>query len=72
MSAVTNPNFASDSLVEPPEDSWKATRHIFYTSGIRDVHDGIPKYVNSTKDFGGSGVTVEDGWHAAQRTKAKV
>ena len=59
----TTPNHGPDGRVSK---AWAPTAHIFYTSGIVDVHDGLPKYVKLPKAFGGDDATVPEAYHAAQ------
>lgn len=41
--------------------------HIFYNERVMDVSDGLPKFIDMPKPFGGSGETAEEpqrsGWH---------
>jgi hypothetical protein len=55
----TTPNHGPDGVVE---DSYKATAHIFYTSGVRSVYDGLPKYSDLPAAFGGSDTTVPESY----------
>lgn len=60
----TTPNHGPDGKVSDPK--FAPTAHIFYTSGIKDIPDGLPKYVDLPAAFGGSDKTVEENYHATR------
>lgn len=57
----TTPNHGADGRISDPR--FQPTAHIFYTSGIKDIKDGLPKYVDLPAGFGGSDDTVEEDYH---------
>jgi hypothetical protein len=53
-------NHGADGKIDNP--AFKPTIHIFYTSGITTVTDGLPKFVQLPAAFGGNDVKCnEDG-----------
>jgi len=59
----TNPNHGPDGKIH---DRFKPTIHIFYTSGTTTVLDGLPKFVDLPKAFGGTDDQVDE------KTKEKI
>eukprot|EP01137_Pigoraptor_chileana_P012685 Opistho-2@4423 len=64
LDTFLNPNHGPDGKLDP---RFKPTAHIFYTSGIIDYKDGLPKFINLPKDFGGSGETVPEDYHSTRQ-----
>jgi len=56
----TKPNHGSAGKLHP---SFKPTIHIFYTSGIVNVIDGLPKFVGLPAAFGGKDDKVDEHYH---------
>jgi len=56
----TNPNHGPDGKMHP---KFKPTIHIFYTSGLINVIDGLPKFVDLPAAFGGSDKKIDEHYH---------
>jgi hypothetical protein len=68
--AVFTPNFSwggADSKGYPAK--FKPSCHIFYSSGTVSVYDGLPKYDNLPKAFGGDDKTHADDYHDKRSPK---
>jgi hypothetical protein len=59
LTMFTDPNHGPDGVIS---DKYKPTAHIFYTSGIKSVYDGLPKYTDLPAAFGGSDKTVPESY----------
>jgi len=60
LNMFTSPNHGPDGKLDP---RFKPTGHIFYTSGLVNVHDGLPKFNDLPAAFGGSDKKVDEQYH---------
>jgi len=58
--AFTTPNHGPDGIVD---ERFKPSMHIFYTSGLRSIYDGLPKWETLPAAFGGADKAVAENYH---------
>lgn len=62
LTMLTSPNHGPNGVLHA---SYKPASHIFYTSGLRSIYDGLPKYEDLPAAFGGSDKTVNEDYFDA-------